>query len=80
MDHRLHSSHQLSVSYTGQSNIGLNDQSGQLNDLDFTTSHQIISNATLNSMFRPRIVVELCSSWKPREAEPTDSKKFLIRQ
>lgn len=67
VDHRFHSSHQLSVSYTGQSNIGLNDQSGQL-------------NATLNSMFRPRIVVELCSSWKPPEAESTDSKKFLIRQ
>lgn len=59
VDHRFNSSHQLSVSYTGQSNIGLNDQSGQLNDLtagNFTTNHQIISNATLNSMFGPRIV------------------------
>ncbi|HEX8765320.1 MAG TPA: hypothetical protein VF740_09170 [Candidatus Acidoferrum sp.] len=80
MDHRFNSRHPLWVSYTRQSNIGLNDQPGQLNDLNFSTSHQIISHATLNSMFRAGIVVELCSSWKPREAESTDSKKFLIRQ
>lgn len=59
VDHRFNANHQLSVSYTGQSNIGLNDQSSQTNDLtagNFTTNHQIISNATLSSMFGPRVV------------------------
>lgn len=59
VDHRFNANHQLSVSYTGQSNIGLNDQSTQTNDLtagNFTTNHQIISNATLSSMFGPRVV------------------------
>ena len=59
VDHRITSNHQLSVSYTGQSNFGLNDQSSQTNDLtagNFTTNHQIISNATLSSTLGPRVV------------------------
>ena len=59
VDHRFNANHQLSVSYTGQSNTGLNDQSSQTNDLtagNFTTNHQIIANASLNSLFGPNIV------------------------
>ena len=59
LDHRFTANHQLSVSYTGQSNTGLNDQSGQTNDLtagNFTTNNQIVSNATLSSTFGPRVV------------------------
>lgn len=59
VDHRFNANHQLSVSYTGQSNDGLNDQSSQTNDLtagNFTTNKQIISNVTLSSLFGPNIV------------------------
>lgn len=59
LDHRLTSHHQLSLSYTGQSNTGLNDQSSQTNDLtagNFTTNHQIIANASLNSLLGPSVV------------------------
>jgi len=67
VDHRFNANHQLSVSYTGQSNDGLNDQSGQTNDLtagNFTTNHQIIANATLSSLFGPNIVNALMAGYQ----------------
>jgi hypothetical protein len=59
VDYRINSSHSVYVSYTGQSNTGLNDQSSQTNDLtagNFTTNRLIISNFTVNSVLTPRIV------------------------
>lgn len=67
LDHRFSSNHQLSLSYTGQSNDGLNDQSSQTNDLtagNFTTNHQIIANATLNSLFGPNIVNAVAAGYQ----------------
>jgi hypothetical protein len=59
MDYHLSNKHVASLSYSGQSNNGLNDQSGQTNDLtagNFTTNALIISNFNLTSMFTPNIV------------------------
>jgi hypothetical protein len=67
VDHRFNSNHQLSVSYTGQSNTGLNDQSSQTNDLtagNFTTNHQIIANATLSSTLGSRVVNALMAGYQ----------------
>jgi hypothetical protein len=58
-DHRFNEKHNLFVSYTNQNNKGLNDQSGQTNDLtagNFTTNQLIVANATLNSVLTPSIV------------------------
>lgn len=58
-DHHFSGQEALFVSYSAQNNTGDNDQSTSTNDLtagNFTTNHLIISNATLNSVFTPRVV------------------------
>ena len=58
-DHHFSGQESLFVSYSAQNNTGDNDQSSSTNDLtagNFTTNHLIISNATLNSVFTPRVV------------------------
>ena len=58
-DHHFNGKHGLFVSYSAQNNTGDNDQSTSTNDLtagNFTTNHLIIGNATLNSVFTPRVV------------------------
>lgn len=59
MDYRVNDKHNLTVSYTNQNNRGLNDQSGQTNDLsagNFTTNQLIIANVGLSSVLSPSIV------------------------
>jgi hypothetical protein len=59
VDHRINSSHNFSLSYTGQTNRGLNDQNGASSDLsqnNFTTNQFIVSNATLTSILNPTVV------------------------
>jgi hypothetical protein len=59
LDHRINANHNLFVTYTNQANRGLNDQSGNNNDLtagNFTTNQLIIANATLQSVLSPRSV------------------------
>jgi hypothetical protein len=59
IDHRLNEKHAFSASYTNQNNRGLNDQSGQTNDLtagNFTTNQLIIANVSLSSVLTPSVV------------------------
>jgi len=59
LDHRINDKNNFSVSYTNQNNNGLNDQSGQTNDLtagNFTTNQLIIANASLTSVISPTMV------------------------
>jgi len=59
IDHSFNSRHNIFVSYSDQSNIGLNDQSGQRNDLtagNFTKNRLLLANVTLNSVLSPRVV------------------------
>jgi len=59
IDHTFNSKHSLFATYNDQSNIGLNDQSGQRNDLtegNFTKNRLLLGNITLNSVFRGNIV------------------------
>src|SRR3989441_396286 len=59
MDYVINSKHTAYLSYTGQSNSGLNDQSSQTNDLtagNFTTNKLIVSNFTLNSLFISNVI------------------------
>jgi hypothetical protein len=59
LDIHLNQNNTFSTSYTSQSNSGLNDQSGQTNDLtagNFTTNQLIIANATLTSVLTPKVV------------------------
>lgn len=59
LDHRFNDKHSLSVSYSNQSNRGLNDQADATMDLtqsNFTTNQLIIANLTLSSVLRPNVV------------------------
>ncbi len=59
LDHQFNSSNSAFFTYSSQSNRGLNDQSGSLNDLtagNFTTNQLILSNFTLNTLLTPRMV------------------------
>ncbi|MBY0503629.1 MAG: TonB-dependent receptor [Bryobacteraceae bacterium] len=59
LDHRFNADHNFFVTYTNQANRGLNDQSGNNNDLtagNFTTNQLIIANATLQSVLSSRAV------------------------
>lgn len=59
LDHRINKDHNFFATYTSQGNRGLNDQSGNNNDLtagNFTTNQLIIANATLQSVLSPRSV------------------------
>src|SRR5438128_1484510 len=61
-DHRFNSAHSLFLTYSSQTNEGLNDQFlsvGGRADLtagNFTTNSLILSNVTLNSVFSPAVV------------------------
>ncbi len=59
IDHTINSKHNLFASYSDQSNIGLNDQSGQRNDLsegNFTKNRLLLGNITLNSALSSTVV------------------------
>ena len=59
LDHKINSNNNFFVTWNSQGNRGLNDQSGQTNDLtagNFTTNQLILANATLTSVLRPNIV------------------------
>jgi hypothetical protein len=59
IDHTFNSKHSMFLSYNDQSNIGLNDQSGQRNDLtagNFTTNRLQLANFTLSSAFTSTVV------------------------
>jgi outer membrane receptor protein involved in Fe transport len=59
IDHNINQKHNLFVSYNDQSNLGLNDQSGQRNDLtagNFTKNRLQLANLTLNSALSSHVV------------------------
>jgi outer membrane receptor protein involved in Fe transport len=59
IDHTFNSKHNIFVSYNDQSNLGMNDQSGQRNDLtegNFTKNRLQLGNFTLNSAFSNSVV------------------------
>jgi outer membrane receptor protein involved in Fe transport len=59
LDHTFSANHHFFVSYSAQSNNDVNDQSGNSNDLtegNFQNNHLIVTNATLSSVFSPRLV------------------------
>ncbi|PWT92439.1 MAG: hypothetical protein C5B56_02255 [Proteobacteria bacterium] len=59
LDHRINDHNNLVLAYNSQGNRGLDDQSGQTNDLtagNFTTNQLILANATLNSILSPAVV------------------------
>jgi carboxypeptidase family protein/TonB-dependent receptor-like protein len=59
LDYRFNEKHNAFLSYTAQSNFGLNDQSTATNDLtsgNFTKNELQIANATLNSTLTSNIV------------------------
>jgi hypothetical protein len=59
IDHTFSSKHNLFVSYSDQSNLGLNDQSGQRNDLtegNFTKNKLQLANMTLTSQLSNNVV------------------------
>jgi len=59
LDHSFSDRHHIFVSYAAQNNETLNDQSGNANDLtggNFQNNHLIVTNATINSVFSPRLV------------------------
>jgi Carboxypeptidase regulatory-like domain len=58
-DHTFNDKNNAFFSYTNQNNTGLNDQSGNGNDLtagNFTTNQLILSSLNLNSVISPNIV------------------------
>jgi hypothetical protein len=59
IDHTFNSKHNLFVSYSDQSNLGLNDQATNRVDLtqgNFTKNRLLLGNLTLNSVLTSRIV------------------------
>lgn len=59
VDHNFNDQHHFFVSYSAQDNNDVNDQSGNANDLtegNFQNNHLIVTNATLSSVFSPRLV------------------------
>lgn len=59
IDHKFSSRNTAFISYTGQSNNGLNDQSSGFEDLsasNFTTNHLILANVSLNTVISPTTV------------------------
>src|SRR5713226_8980057 len=59
IDHTFNGKHNMFVSYSDQKNRGLNDQSGQRNDLssgNFTLNRLQLANLTLNSAFTGTVV------------------------
>ena len=59
IDHTFNQKHSMFVSFNEQSNIGLNDQSGQRNDLsegNFTKNKLLLGNVTLTSALSSSVV------------------------
>jgi hypothetical protein len=59
IDHTFNAKHNIFASFNDQSNLGLNDQSGQRNDLtegNFTKNRLLLGNVTLNSAFSGTVV------------------------
>ncbi len=59
IDHTFNSKHNIFASFNDQKNIGLNDQSGQRNDLsegNFTKNRLLLGNLTLNSAFSSTVI------------------------
>jgi hypothetical protein len=59
IDHTINSKNNIFVSFSDQSNLGLNDQSNQKNDLsegNFTKNRLLLGNITLNSVLSPSVV------------------------
>src|SRR6266550_3307288 len=59
IDHTFNSKHNVFVSYSDQSNLGLNDQASNRVDLtqgNFTKNRLMLANLTLNSVLTSRIV------------------------
>lgn len=59
LDHNFSDQHHFFISYSAQDNNDVNDQSGNANDLtegNFQNNHLILTNATLSSVFSPRLV------------------------
>jgi outer membrane receptor protein involved in Fe transport len=59
VDHNFNDNQHFFVSYAAQDNNDVNDQSGNANDLtegNFQNNHLIVTNATLSSVFSPRLV------------------------
>lgn len=59
IDHRINSNNTASLTYNGQKNNSLNDQSGNQNDLaagNFTTNRLILASFNLNSVITQRVV------------------------
>ncbi len=59
IDHTFNSRHNIFASFNDQSNLGLNDQSGQRNDLsegNFTKNRLLLGNITLNSAFSSTVI------------------------
>jgi hypothetical protein len=59
IDHNFNQKHNMFISYNDQSNLGLNDQSTQRNDLsagNFTKNRLQLANMTLNSAFSSTVV------------------------
>ncbi|MGH9727705.1 MAG: TonB-dependent receptor [Candidatus Acidiferrales bacterium] len=67
LDHHFNSSESMFFTYSAQNNSGLNDQSGNNNDLtagNFTTNHLILSNLTLSSVLTPSIVNDVTAGYQ----------------
>lgn len=67
LDHHFNASESLFFTYNAQNNTGLNDQSGNNNDLtagNFTTNHLILSNLTLSSVLSPTIVNDATAGYQ----------------
>jgi outer membrane receptor protein involved in Fe transport len=59
IDHTFNAKHNMFLSYNDQKNIGMNDQSGNRNDLsqgNFTKNRLQLANLTLNSAFTSTVV------------------------
>lgn len=59
LDHNFNDKNRFFVSYSAQDNQDLNDQSGNSNDLsegNFQNNHLIATNATLSTVFSPRLI------------------------
>jgi len=67
LDHRFNDRESMFFTYNAQNNSGLNDQSGNNNDLtagNFTTNHLILSNLTLSSVLSPTIVNDATAGYQ----------------
>jgi len=67
LDHRFNDKESMFFTYNAQNNTGLNDQSGNANDLtagNFTTNHLILSSLSLNSVLSPSIVNDATAGYQ----------------